>query len=64
MQPIFAYLVDIRHKCTYGNAYAISDMSVCLAMFLGPLVGGLVHFQFGFKWLVLYREISNIFRKC
>lgn len=35
MQPIFAYLVDIRHSDVYGNVYAISDMSVCLAMFLG-----------------------------
>lgn len=35
MQPIFAYIVDIRHNDLYGNVYAISDMAVCLSMFLG-----------------------------
>ena len=35
MQPIFAQLVDLRHSSVYGNVYAVSDMSVCLAMFVG-----------------------------
>ena len=35
MQPVFAKIVDIRHSGIYGNVYAISDMAVCLAMFVG-----------------------------
>ncbi len=60
MQPIFAHLVDIRHSAVYGNVYAISDMSVCLAMSLGPLIGGPIEYKFGFEWLVIGIAIMNL----
>ena len=48
-QPIFAYLVDIRHASVYGNVYAISDMSVCLAMTIGRFT----------SYDILYRIMSQ-----
>ena len=38
MQPVFAYLVDIRHDTLYANVYAISDMAVCLGAALGKFL--------------------------
>ena len=38
MQPVFAYLVDIRHNTLYANVYAISDMAVCLGAALGKFL--------------------------
>ncbi|XP_064606042.1 LOW QUALITY PROTEIN: synaptic vesicular amine transporter-like [Liolophura sinensis] len=60
MQPIFAYIVDIRHSDRYGNVYAISDMAVCLSMFLGPLVGGPVLYGFGIQVLLFGAAILDL----
>ncbi|XP_064606061.1 synaptic vesicular amine transporter-like [Liolophura sinensis] len=60
MQPIFAYLVDIRHSDVYGNVYAISDMSVCLAMFLGPLLGGPVLYAFSYQTLLFAAAVIDL----
>lgn len=60
MQPIFALIVDSRHKKVYGNVYAISDMSVCLAMFLGPMVGGPVLYAFGFEILICSIAVIDV----
>lgn len=60
MQPIFAIIVDSRHKKVYGNVYAISDMSVCLAMFLGPMVGGPILYAFGFEILLCSIAIVDV----
>ncbi|CAD5122843.1 DgyrCDS11246 [Dimorphilus gyrociliatus] len=60
MQPIFALIVDTRHKKVYGNVYAISDMAVCLAMFLGPMIGGTVLFAFGFEVLICSIAIIDV----
>ncbi|ELU02979.1 hypothetical protein CAPTEDRAFT_203796 [Capitella teleta] len=51
-QPILANLVEVRHESIYGCVYALSDMSVCLAFFVGPLIGGVVIYEFSFEWLI------------
>lgn len=38
LMPEFAHLVDIRHTAEYGNVYAISDVAVCLGLWIGILV--------------------------
>lgn len=59
MVPLFAHIVDLRHSGVYGNVYAISDMAVCLAMFVGPLIGGPIVYTFGFEWLVCGVALLN-----
>ena len=65
MQPIFAHLVDIRHTCMYGNVYAISDMAVCLAMFVGKFIAILQVMSLPFHWdIVLYNALHFESTKC
>ncbi|CAH1784903.1 unnamed protein product [Owenia fusiformis] len=59
MQPVFALIVDRRHSSVYGNVYAISDMAVCLAFFIGPLAGGPFIFAFGYPNLLICVAFIN-----
>ena len=40
MMPHLGYIVDLRHTSTYGNVYALGDLSYSLAFVLGPLISG------------------------
>lgn len=45
---------------SYGAIYAIQQISVSLAYFLGPLVGGEIAQYIGFTWLMSVIGMANI----
>lgn len=69
--PLLASIVDSKYPnddenisntsdSSYGAIYAIQQVSVNLAYFLGPLVGGEIAQYIGFTWLMSLIGISNI----
>ncbi|KAK7595075.1 hypothetical protein V9T40_001508 [Parthenolecanium corni] len=49
LMPEFAHLVDIRHTAEYGNVYAISDVAVCLGLWIAPSSAGFLYQRIGFN---------------
>lgn len=60
MVPFLASLVDRHQNLRYGPTYALQQLSVNLAYFFGPLVGGSVVRSVGFPWLIRIVGLLNV----
>ncbi|KAK3799315.1 hypothetical protein RRG08_048822 [Elysia crispata] len=60
VMPLLALLVDLRHEAFYGCVYAVVQLAVCLAYFVGPSVAGLLVSAVGFPWLMRGMALMNI----
>lgn len=60
MMPLLATIVDQRYPGLYGACYAVSQTTVCLAYFLGPLLGASLIVAIGFPALIRLIGIANI----
>lgn len=69
--PLLASIVDSKYPnddenvsntsdASYGAIYAIQQVSVNLAYFLGPLLGGEIAQYIGFTWLMSVIGFSNV----
>jgi MFS family permease len=60
LMPLLATIVDQRYPGLYGACYAVSQTTVCLAYFLGPLLGASLIAAIGFPALIRLIGIANI----
>ncbi|GFS09346.1 vesicular amine transporter 1 [Elysia marginata] len=60
IMPLLALLVELRHEAFYGCVYAVVQLAVCLAYFIGPSVAGLLVSIVGFPWLMRGMALINI----
>lgn len=58
--PLLAYMVDTRYSAHYGTVYATAQVAVCLAYFLGPLLGGQLIKLIGFPKLIRIVGLLNV----
>ncbi|XP_055300363.1 synaptic vesicular amine transporter [Sitodiplosis mosellana] len=70
--PLLASIVDTKYMyddevasetsfgSSYGGIYAIQQISVSMAYFLGPLLGGEISQYIGFSWLMSVIGLANI----
>jgi DHA1 family solute carrier family 18 vesicular amine transporter 1/2 len=50
MMPVLAKLVDTRHTAAYGSVFALYDLTLAVALILGPIIGGLLSSLIQFPW--------------
>ncbi|KAK6618858.1 hypothetical protein RUM43_013249 [Polyplax serrata] len=58
--PLLAALVDTRYSTHYGTVYAMQQISVSLAYFLGPVLGSCLAKAVGFPWMMRIVGFVNI----
>ncbi|KAF7419007.1 hypothetical protein HZH68_001660 [Vespula germanica] len=56
--PLLASLVD--QNGNYGPVYSIQQVAVSLAYFLGPIMGGELVREIGFRWVMRIIGVANI----
>ncbi|KAL2725870.1 synaptic vesicular amine transporter isoform X1 [Vespula maculifrons] len=56
--PLLASLVD--QNGNYGPVYSIQQVAVSLAYFLGPIMGGVLVREIGFRWVMRIIGVANI----
>lgn len=58
--PYIANRADVKGHSKYGSLYALQQIAVNLAYFVGPLFGGEFVVYFGFEWLIRLIGFFNI----
>lgn len=60
MVPHLAYIVDQRYSADYATVYGLSQISVCFAYGVAPLIGSQLTQLVGFQWLMSALGFLNI----
>ncbi|KAK9890625.1 hypothetical protein WA026_011985 [Henosepilachna vigintioctopunctata] len=58
--PYMATIIDEKGCTKYGPVYALQQVAVSLAYFVGPLIGGELVYLIGFAWLMRIVGLVNI----
>ena len=60
MMPHLAFIVDRRYSADYASVYAISQIAVCFAYGIAPLIGSQLARIIGFYWLMILIGTLNV----